>query len=108
MEEARQALVGVLREAIGLLSLPGNDFAWSSWKDANQAIGELNGMIKSLESGATPRQLVVTVLFAPTGPMQETSMSSGWAYEYLALAERFDAAAARVYGPDFEIGTGGL
>jgi hypothetical protein len=31
-------------------------------------------------------------LFAPTGPLQETSMASGWAAEFLALAARFDDA----------------
>ncbi|HEX8181606.1 MAG TPA: hypothetical protein VF525_18845 [Pyrinomonadaceae bacterium] len=34
------------------------------------------------------------VLFAPTGPMQEVSLSSGWGEEFLALAERFDEAMA--------------
>jgi len=32
------------------------------------------------------------LLFAPTGPLQETSMTSGWADEFLALATRFDDA----------------
>jgi hypothetical protein len=31
-------------------------------------------------------------LFAPTGPLQETSMSGGWADEFLALSDRFDKA----------------
>jgi len=29
-------------------------------------------------------------LFAPTGPIQEVSLSSGWGQEFLELAERFD------------------
>jgi hypothetical protein len=31
------------------------------------------------------------VLFAPTGPLQELSLSSGWADDFLKLASRFDA-----------------
>lgn len=31
-------------------------------------------------------------LFAPTGVLQETALASGWADEYMRLAERMDAA----------------
>jgi hypothetical protein len=31
-------------------------------------------------------------LFAPTGPLQEVSLNSGWGAEFLALVARFDAA----------------
>ncbi|WP_194814929.1 hypothetical protein [Nocardia sp. XZ_19_385] len=41
-----------------------------------------------LEQGARPHTLVV--LFAPTGPLQDLSISSGWAERYLELAARFD------------------
>ena len=37
----------------------------------------------------------MAVLFLPTGPIQEVSLSSGWGDEFVALADRFDAAAAR-------------
>jgi hypothetical protein len=40
----------------------------------------------------------MSVLFAPTGPIREVSLSSGWAEESLALAERFDAATEALYG----------
>jgi hypothetical protein len=32
------------------------------------------------------------LLFAPTGSLQETSISNGWADKFLALSSRFDAA----------------
>ena len=32
------------------------------------------------------------LLFAPTGALQETSLSSGWGEEFVALATRFDDA----------------
>ena len=34
--------------------------------------------------------MVIRVLFAPTGPIQEVSLSSGWGHEFIKLAERFD------------------
>ena len=99
MDASRQELIEVLRGAVALLALPGNDFAWSRWDDDLAAIGDLNGLISSLESGQTPRRSDVSILFAPTGSIQEVSMSSGWAYEFLALSKRFDAAEERFYGP---------
>jgi hypothetical protein len=96
--DARQQLVEVLREARALLALPGNDFAWSSWEHAPVALAELDRQIADIESGQLPPQLELAVLFAPTGPMQEVSLSSGWAQEFLDVAARFDTVAERVWG----------
>jgi hypothetical protein len=95
--DARQQLVDVLREARALLSLPGNDFAWSSWEDAPAALAELDRQIAAIESGQLPPRLDLAVLFAPTGPMQEVSLSSGWADEFLDVAARFDTVAEQVW-----------
>jgi hypothetical protein len=97
VDAARQRLAGVLREARSLLARPGNDFAWSSWEDAGAALAELDGLIAALESGRLPPRLDVSVLFAATGPIQEVSISSGWGDEFLALAERCDAAVEAAY-----------
>jgi hypothetical protein len=94
----RRELIGILHEAIELLRRPGNNFDWSSWENADDAIAEFNELITSLESGRTPRRTKVRVLFAPTGPLQEASMSSGWSCDFLALAERFDSVESRLYG----------
>jgi hypothetical protein len=80
-----------------LLALPGNDFSWSSWQDARAALAELDRQIAAIEGGQLPPQVDLVVLFAPTGPMQEVSLSSGWASEFLTLATKFDAAAEQVY-----------
>lgn len=98
MDEARRELIDVLRGAVSLLARPGNCFDWSYWRDADEAIGDVNGLIASLEAGETPPFHDVTVLFVVAGPLQEVSLSSGWAYPFLTLAERFDAAADRFYG----------
>lgn len=97
MNVARQELLSVLREARSLLARPGNDFAWSSWQDAGAALAELDLLIVTLDAGRLPSRLAVSVLFAPTGPIQEVSISSGWGREFLALAARGDAAVASVY-----------
>ena len=85
--ERLDKLIIVLREAKAFLALEGNDFSWSSWRDQNQAISEIDSIIRELENGSVPD---IRLLFAPTGPIQEVSLSSGWGHEFIELAQRFD------------------
>ena len=88
-----QALQQILGAVLELVSLPDNDFSWSSWRDAAHAQGELEGLMATLQSGALPDLLQVSVLFAATGPLQELAMGSGWTDTYLRVAEVFDVVA---------------
>jgi hypothetical protein len=98
MNASHQKLVVVLQEARQWLSRPDNDFAWSSWEDAPTALREIEGIIARIQSGDMPKRSDIEVLFLPTGPIQEVSVSSGWGQEFLDLAKRFDRAVAFVYG----------
>jgi hypothetical protein len=80
-------LFEVLSEARVLIARPDNDFTWSSWRDAEHALGEIDRGLERL------RRDEVAILFAPTGPMQELALSSGWGEEFAALADRFDEVA---------------
>jgi hypothetical protein len=97
MGTARIELRDVLLDARSLITLPGNCFDWSSWEDADAAVREIDSLVAALEGGRSPSRLSMSVLFAPTGPIQEVSLSSGWAEEFLAIAERFDAAEEAFY-----------
>lgn len=90
--EPRALLTDVLRSARELLLLPGNNFDWSPWEDAAAAVAEIDAILALLAAGGLPEHLNLTVLFAPTGPIQEVSVSSGWGETYLKVAERFDRA----------------
>jgi hypothetical protein len=92
-------LIVVLREARELLALPENDFAWSPWDDAEDALLEIDGLLKQIEAGELPKRSALEVLFLPTGPIQEVSLSSGWGKEFIRLATKFDAAIDRAYNP---------
>lgn len=83
-------LIHVLESALELVALPDNDFCWSSWKDAEEAKTEIESIVQLLQSGGLPDRLAVSVIFAPTGPLQEVSLSSGWADPFLKFAEKFD------------------
>jgi len=88
------ALISVLEEARRLLAASDNDFTWSSWRDRDDALDEIDAVLSELRSGILPSVLTLKVLFAPTGPIQEVSLSSGWGDVFIELAERFDHAMA--------------
>jgi hypothetical protein len=48
--------------------------------------------IERLEQDSAIDHFQLRMIFGPTGPLQETSMSNGWSDEYLALAAKFDHA----------------
>lgn len=83
-------LIRVFEEARRLVSQGTNDFSYSSWIDTEQAVGEIDSVLSTLHQATIPS--VMDVLFAPTGPMQELSLSSGWGSEFVELADRYDAA----------------
>jgi hypothetical protein len=53
---------------------------------------------ESLAEGRLPPRLDMSMLFAPTGPIQEVSLSSGWGDKFIAVADRFDRASEVAYG----------
>jgi hypothetical protein len=92
---AERELLEILQEVRALLALPSNDFAWSSWADAGAALAELDDFIARIETGQRFAQVDLSVLFAPTGPIQEVSVSSRWGDEFCEAAARFDGAFAK-------------
>jgi hypothetical protein len=91
VDPIRRELVDVLRECRALLARPDSDYTWSSWEDADAALEEVDGIVAATEQGE-PLSRWWSVIFAPTGPMQEVSLSSGWGDAFITLANRWDAA----------------
>jgi hypothetical protein len=88
------SLIHVLESAIELVSLPDNEFCWSYWESGEEAKQEMLALIASVKNSVLPEKVKISVLFAPTGPLQEVSMSSGWADAYLKIAEKYDEVAS--------------
>ncbi|NUU22844.1 MAG: hypothetical protein HOV68_15240, partial [Streptomycetaceae bacterium] len=72
-------LLDVLARVREFIALPGNDFAWSVWHDAAGALAEFDALAAEIRLGGRPPGM--RLLFLPTGPLQELSISSGWAVE---------------------------
>jgi hypothetical protein len=92
---AGEELEAVLLAARKLLALPESDFSWSSWQDASAALAELDKMLAALSGFGVLDDTTMQALFAPTGDIQEVSISSGWGNEFLRLAKQFDGAHRR-------------
>lgn len=91
MKSVQQAkLISILYEAQERLRDPNNDFSWSSWRNAEAALTEVNQFIVQLKQNKLTSLLRLQTLFAPTGPIQEVSLTSGWGEDFLLLAQRFD------------------
>jgi hypothetical protein len=93
---AKAKLLSVLQETQAVLRRPDNDFAWSKWDDAGKAVSDFDSHLAAIEHDDFSRMSDLSLLFAPTGAIQEVAESSGWGAEFLALAARFDKAAAKV------------
>lgn len=98
MAQPSENLIDILSEARKLLSMKGNDFSWSSWEDENAALAEIDTLIDKLKSDKTIDLSDVEILFLPTGPIQEVSLSSGWGASFNKLANRADRAIADIKG----------
>ena len=93
IESQWEELVGVLRETRVFIAREDADFSWSGWEGQTEALSDLDAIIDL----ARHRNLDVSAMsyfYAPTGRLQEVSLSSGWADEFLALADRFDVASS--------------
>jgi hypothetical protein len=74
------------------LARPENNFDWSSWQNGEAALREIDALIATVSDGTLGDPKQVALLFGPTGPIQEVSVSSGWGEIFLELAKRIDAA----------------
>lgn len=88
------ALIAVLHDIRALLARPDNDFFWSRWAGETEALADIDAVLRRINAGETVQIQSLELLFAPTGSLQEVSLSSGWGEEFVRIAKRFDAAIA--------------
>ena len=82
-------LISILEETKCLVLHPENNFAWS-WPDCNTAINELDRAIEQIRAHDYSCSQNLSLIFAPTGNLQELAISSGWHDIYMELSSRFD------------------
>ena len=65
------------------------DADWSAM-GISDIMAVLDRGITAIELGNELNRNELKLLFAPTGALQETSLSNGWAEEFLSLSGQFD------------------
>jgi hypothetical protein len=87
-------LAAVLQRVAQLLADDDANTSWSSYEtdELRDEVSRLLGRAESGEPLTEAQWHLAQYLFLPTGPLQETAISSGWGDEFLQLADRADAA----------------
>lgn len=95
LDESKPAetLIHILESAIELVQIPDNNFSWTGWASSEEATREICELKLAFESGVLSSQRKIGFLFAPTGPIQELSISSGWGNLFLKVAEKYTQVA---------------
>lgn len=86
VSDSAHLLIHVLEAVVELLSIEGNDFTWSRWSDADEAMAEVRSILARMKKCHLAERTDVAVLFAPTGPIQKVSLGSGWPDVYEKVA----------------------
>ncbi len=85
-------VISILQEVKRVIEHPGTDVVWTRYDSVEEAAEDISQHVERLRSGDLSKIEDLTLLFAPTGSLQEISISSGWSEGFLYLAARFDRA----------------
>ena len=87
-------LAAVLRRIAELVSRDDADIGWTI-SEAGDLLSKVRYFLKKADAGIPLNETesdTLRFLFTPTGPLQETSIASSWAEEFIALSARFEDA----------------
>ncbi|MFW9895654.1 MAG: hypothetical protein ACFFD7_07610 [Candidatus Thorarchaeota archaeon] len=89
-------IIEILEQIIEIVKYEDTDLTWSRFKSIDELINELLDHIKKLEKRDFSKLNDLTLLFAPTASLQEISISSGWASNFLKISKKFDLAIEEI------------
>jgi hypothetical protein len=92
--EARRTLVDLLERTKVLID--GSEESCYAGLSPTEIGMDLSIAIDALNKGDEIDRDQLRMHFAPTGPLQETAMMSGWTDEYMKISERFDSAVEAI------------
>jgi hypothetical protein len=92
--DPRTELIEVLDQTRTLVSREGNDFVRSGGPDREKALNEIDALMHRIVAGVFPLE-EISLMFAPTGRLQELSLSNGWSDAFMTLANKLDTVLER-------------
>lgn len=66
------------------------DLSYSTYKSKEELVNNLELYISKLKVNDFSLNIEISLLFAPTGDLQEIAIDNGWSEEYMELAEIID------------------
>jgi hypothetical protein len=87
----RDSVERIVRDLLVELRARPQDTVWTPYRDGESLIDAVEGLAVRVSEGDADAEREVRGLFAPTGVLQDTAMTSGWLDQYMALADRLDA-----------------
>lgn len=87
-------IITILRQTQSYLEHSKNYPEFYSRSDTTHAINDIERQIAIIQKGLLPYQSSLTVMFAPTGPIDEVSVSNGWNSEFQNLGARMNQAVS--------------
>ncbi|MCJ7649999.1 MAG: hypothetical protein MUP85_15415 [Candidatus Lokiarchaeota archaeon] len=85
-------VINVLKKTKAIIKNTTTDVAWSRFENEEGVIEALDDHMEKLISHDFSAIWDLILFFAPTGSLQEISISSGWGDDYLTLASECDTA----------------
>lgn len=91
MNDRKQQVTSLLLQVRDQVDSPSTDILWSKYDSLEELLQSLDSLIKKVKENEDDSIIEdLKLLFAPTGSLQEISLSSGWPKEFLELSQRFD------------------
>ena len=90
MKKLSQELIIIFDDLLSYIKRPGADLVWSHWDNVDDAIKELEDHKYRFLKNDFSKLDDASFLFAPTGSLQEVSLSNGWGDEFIQLASKMD------------------
>ncbi len=86
------SITRIVGDLLARLRATPQDTGWSSsYPNGDALVRDVEKLSGLIEQGDADADRTLRLLFAPTGALQETAMSSGWSDDYMRLAGRLDA-----------------
>lgn len=73
-----------------LLLRPETDVSWSNFNCVDEVLNKISALENDINNRKTDSFNELLFLLAPTADLQEISISSGWAEEFLDIAEKIE------------------
>jgi hypothetical protein len=88
MNDRKQLLTSLLLQVRDQVDSPTTDISWSKYNSLEELLQFLDSLIKKVKESEDDSIIEdLKLLFAPTGSLQEISISSGWKKEFLELSQ---------------------